>query len=298
MEKRPYIIELYKDINDHFTKKVASSAPFLNNVYNELVDIASVLLKEKKLDDVRKYAKLYEQWDPVVLHKIIAPKLQEWAEVESYKKQQEQLSIWGLFFRVKNLYGMFSQCETEFKKLAKKENATSEDRLTWLMLASSVNEYINIIHANGKSIQNRYFIKQKHLGDIERFHNFLTINYREKIEPLLVQTNEKDYVYFDEKMSKLIYKNQSVSLVRGSNIFHTIKYIFSRNDIYEECFYDEVRDILDKSKNTSDKNIYDSLLQFKDRLAKKDMADLLIVNSRSVLVDPKYKVKNLHDKLR
>ena len=99
-------------------------------------------------------------------------------------------------------------------------------------------------------------------------------------------------------MSKLTYKKQNVSLVRGSNIFHTVKYIFSRNDIYEECFYDEVRDILDKSKNTSDKNIYDSLLQFKDRLAKKDMADLLIVNSRSVLVDPKYKVKNLHDKLR
>ena len=63
LDKRPYIIELYKDIDDHFTKKVASSAPLLNNVYNDLVDIVSVLVKEKKLDDVRKYAKLYEQWE-------------------------------------------------------------------------------------------------------------------------------------------------------------------------------------------------------------------------------------------
>lgn len=149
LDTRPYIIELYKDIDDHFTKKVASSAPLLSNVYNDLVDIVSVLVKEKKLDDVKKYSKLYEQYEPVVLHKIIAPKLQEWTELDSYKKQQEQLSVWGLFYKVRNLYNMFSQCEVEFKRLAKKENATSEDRLTWLMLASITKpDYDKKLHEN------------------------------------------------------------------------------------------------------------------------------------------------------
>ena len=298
LDTRPYIMELYKDIDDHFTKKVASSAPLLNNVYNDLVDIVSVLVKEKKLDDVRKYAKLYEQWDPVVLHKIVAPKLQEWTEMESYKKQQEQLSVWGLFFRVRNLHNMFSQCEVEFKRLAKKENATSEDRLTWIMLASSVNEYMNLIHANGKSIQNHYFIKHKHIGDIERFHNFLTINYVEVEPEKLEDKTNKDIVYFDEIINKLCYNEKKIGFSRGSNVSHTIRYIFSRNEPYEECFYDEIADTLDKSKNTSDKNIYDSLLQFSERLTKEEIGDLLIVNYHSVLINPKYKVKNLHDKTR
>ncbi len=298
LDTRPYIMELYKDIDDHFTKKVASSAPLLSNVYNDLVDIVSVLVKENKLDDVRKYSKLYEQYEPVVLHKIIAPKLQEWTELDSYKKQQEQLSVWGLFYKVRNLYNMFSQCEVEFKRLAKKENATSEDRLTWLMLASSVNEYMNLIHANGKSIENRYFIKQKHIGDIERFHNFLTINYTEPSTTILEQKPENDFVYFDDKTNKLIYKEKSIGFSRGSNISHTIKYIFCRNEPYEECFYDEIADTLDKSKNTSDKNIYDSLLQFSERLAKEEIDDLLNVNYHSVLINPKYKVKKPHDKTR
>lgn len=114
LDTRPYVMELYKEINDVFEGKIASSAPLLNNVYNNLVDIVSVLVKEGKLDDVRKYAKLYERNNPVLLDRVNAPKLQEWTEVESYKKQQEQLSVWGLFYRVRNLYNMFSQCEVEY----------------------------------------------------------------------------------------------------------------------------------------------------------------------------------------
>lgn len=124
LDTRPYVMELYKDIDGIFEGKIASSAPLLNNVYNNLVDIVSVLVKEGKLDDVRKYAKLYERNNPVLLDRINAPKLQEWTEIESYRKQQEQLSVWGLFYRVRNLYTMFSQCEVELLSQTMTRNCT------------------------------------------------------------------------------------------------------------------------------------------------------------------------------
>lgn len=289
LDTQPYVMELYKDIDGIFEGKIASSAPLLNNVYNNLVDIVSVLVKEGKLDDVRKYAKLYERNNPVLLDRVNAPKLQEWTEVESYRKQQEQLSIWGLFYRVRNLYNMFSQCEVEFKRLAKKENATSQDRLTWLFLASSVNEYMNLIHANGKEIQNRYFLKQKHIGDIERFHNFLTINYREQVEALLEQKEENDFVYFDENKSLLVFEDCNFTVKKFSNIYHILKHLFLKDNFYEESFYDEINEHLDSSKINDNGKMYDALYQFRERLSKKNKQDFLILSTQSVVLDTKYK---------
>lgn len=309
------VIRKYQTIQDIFDGKIASSSPLLSNVYSELRDLVTYLLKKGKLEEIRKYAKLFDVNNPkpvddfsfgfekednsvVLLDKIIAPKLEVWRDKNKEKIREEKLSVWGLFSRVRDLYGMFTYCESEYQRLGTKKDATPSEKLHWLFLGTTVAEYNHLMTSRDSSRENVYFVKHKHQYDIERFHNFLVINYNEQSKPALQDKVENDFVYFDDTKNKLTYKDISVGLSRGSNICHTVKYIFSRNDIYEECFYDEIRDILDKSKNTSDKNIYDSLLQFNERLIKQGIKDLLIVNFHSVLINPKYKVKNLHDKTR
>ncbi len=104
-------------------------------------------------------------------------------------------------------------------------------------------------------------------------------------------------VYFNERESKLYADDSIIKLVRGTDIYHAIKYFFERKNIHEECFYDEIIDILDKSKNLVDKNIYDNLLRFKSRLDKNNLSDLFIINSHSILLNKKYKLKS-NDELR
>lgn len=66
-----YLLDRQKEIEMHFDGRISSSAPLLSNVYFELVDIVSFLVKENKLEDVRKYARLYEKNNPVILDRVL-----------------------------------------------------------------------------------------------------------------------------------------------------------------------------------------------------------------------------------
>lgn len=313
--KDEFVIKKYQIIQDRFDGNIASSAPLISDLYRELFDLVMFLLKKDKVEEIRKYTKVFDVKNPkpiddfafgqdvenkneVLLDRIIAPKLDIWRSKNTEKQKEETLSIWGLFTRVRDLFGMFMYCESEYKRLGTKEDATPSEKLHWFFLGTTVAEYNNLMTSRDSSRDNHYFLIRKHINDIERFHTFLTINFIEVEQESKSIANQSDLVFFDEITSKLSCNGKDIGLSRGSNIFHTIKCVFNRNDIYEECFYDEIRDSLDKSKNTSDKNIYDSLLQFNERLSKKGLNDLLIVNYHSVLINPNYKVKSLHDKTR
>ena len=51
-----------------------------------------------------------------------------------------------------------------------------------------------------------------------------------------------------------------IKIVNGKDIYYILKYILERKEIYEECFYDEIKESskLDKAKVRTDKNIYDA----------------------------------------
>jgi hypothetical protein len=111
----------------------------------------------------------------------------------------------------------------------------------------------------------------------------------EKRKGPLLQNNT---VYFDTESSKIICNEQEIKITKGKDIYYAIKYLFEREDVYEECFYDEIRDEseLDDGKERTDKNIYDALMQFNKRLINKGINDLFIINFHSIKIRNKYKI--------
>lgn len=104
-----------------------------------------------------------------------------------------------------------------------------------------------------------------------------------------------DVVYFDRESSKIIYDENEVKITKGKDIYYVIKYLFEREDVYEECFYDEIRDDseLNDGKKRTDKNIYDALKQFNKRLINKGIDDFFVINFHSIKIREKYKVTTL-----
>lgn len=108
-----------------------------------------------------------------------------------------------------------------------------------------------------------------------------------------LKPKEKDFmVSFDPDNSKILCNNKEIKITKNKDIYYIIKFIFERDNIHEECFYDEIIDSLDNSKDLRDKNIYDNLFRFKIRLEKNELSDLFIINSHSILLNKKYILKN------
>ncbi len=107
--------------------------------------------------------------------------------------------------------------------------------------------------------------------------------------------DEENIIYFNNETSKIICNGKEIKIMKGKDIYYTIKYLFEREDIYEECFYDEIRDNskLDSNKKRTDKNMYDALIQFNGRLIDKGIDDIFIINFRSITIRNKYKIVTL-----
>lgn len=104
----------------------------------------------------------------------------------------------------------------------------------------------------------------------------------------------KNLLRFDDEFSILIIGELTFRLTRGKNIYYILKYIFSREDVYEECFYDEItsESELDHSKKYADKYLYDALSQFNKRLAGKGESEVFLVGLHSIRISSLYRVDN------
>jgi hypothetical protein len=102
-------------------------------------------------------------------------------------------------------------------------------------------------------------------------------------------------VSFDYESSLIVYADKDIKITKGKDIYYIIKYIFERENVYGDCFYDEIRDEseLNDGKERTDKNIYDALMQFKKRLINKGIDDLFIINFHSIKIKNKYKIVTL-----
>jgi len=114
-------------------------------------------------------------------------------------------------------------------------------------------------------------------------------------DEVLIANNDskkENTVYFDNESSKIIYNGEEVKITKGKDIYYAIKYLLERSDVYEECFYDEIRDNseLNDGKQRTDKNIYDALMQFNKRLINKGIDDLFVINFHSIKIRNKYKI--------
>lgn len=152
-------------------------------------------------------------------------------------------------------------------------------------------------------------LRDKGKTDYIGFYDRNTLTKDEMLEPVelfqsLIQTKIKNIdesikqentVCFDSESSKLICNNNEIKLTKGKDIYYAIKYLFEREDTYEECFYDEIRDDseLNDGKKRTDKNIYDALMQFNKRLINKGIDDLFVINFRSIKIRNKYKIVTL-----
>lgn len=108
-------------------------------------------------------------------------------------------------------------------------------------------------------------------------------------------TKQENTVYFDSESSKITCNEKEIKITKGKDIYYAIKYLFEREDVYEECFYDEIRDEsrLNDGKKRTDKNIYDALMQFNKRLINKGIDDLFIINFHSIKIRNKYNIVTL-----
>ncbi len=131
--------------------------------------------------------------------------------------------------------------------------------------------------------------KEEMLEPVNLFQNLIKLNDIEQA------TEKEDSVLFDSESSKLICKGNEIKLTKGKDIYYIIKYIFEREDVYDECFYDEIRDNseLNDGKPRTDKNMYDALMQFNKRLINKGISDLFIINFHSIKIRNGYKVVTL-----
>jgi hypothetical protein len=108
-------------------------------------------------------------------------------------------------------------------------------------------------------------------------------------------TEQENTVYFDNESSKIICNGKEVKITKGKDIYYAVKYLFEREDVYDECFYDEIRDDseLNDGKERTDKNIYDALVQFNKRLINKGLNDIFVINFHSIKIRNKYKIVTL-----
>lgn len=106
---------------------------------------------------------------------------------------------------------------------------------------------------------------------------------------------QENTVYFENESSKILCNGKEVKITKGKDIYYAMKYLFEREDIYSECFYDEIRDDseLNDGKERTDKNIYDALMQFNKRLINKGLNDIFVINFHSIKIRYKYKIVTL-----
>jgi hypothetical protein len=163
----------------------------------------------------------------------------------------------------------------------------------------------------GKGDKNEFSFSLRHKGktDYINFYDRNRLTKDEMLEPVKLfharikllangdnASLRRDYsVKFDSELSKVICGDIEVKVTKGKDTYYIIKYLFEKKNIYEECFYDEVRDYsdLDDFKKKTDKNIYDSLIQFNKRLIKQGINDLFIISFRSVKINSKYNISAL-----
>ncbi len=160
-----------------------------------------------------------------------------------------------------------------------------------------------------KKIDFTVSLKDKGNTDYIGFYDRNKLTKEEMLEPVnlfqnLIKTHFEDgeknieknnTVYFNNESSKIICNGYEVKITKGKDIYYAIKYLFEREDTYEECFYDEIRDDseLNDGKIRTDKNIYDALMQFNKRLINKGIKDLFIINFHSIKIRNKYKIVTL-----
>jgi len=152
-------------------------------------------------------------------------------------------------------------------------------------------------------------LRDKGKTDYIGFYDRNKLTKEEMLEPAhlfqsLIESNLKDddkmiekekTVSFDYESSLIVYADKDIKITKGKDIYYIIKYIFERENVYGDCFYDEIRDEseLNDGKERTDKNIYDALMQFKKRLINKGIDDLFIINFHSIKIKNKYKIVTL-----
>lgn len=133
--------------------------------------------------------------------------------------------------------------------------------------------------------------KEEILEPVNLFQGLISANFKNGEQIF----DKENIVYFNYETSKIICNGKEIKMMKGKNIYYTIKYLFEREDIYEECFYDEIRDDseLKDCEEITDKNIYDALVQFNKRLIIKGLNDLFVINFHSIKIRNKYKIVTL-----
>ncbi|MEX2409992.1 MAG: hypothetical protein WD607_01245 [Candidatus Paceibacterota bacterium] len=133
--------------------------------------------------------------------------------------------------------------------------------------------------------------KEEMLEPIHIFQSLIDSSLKDKDKII----EQQKIVSFDSESSKILCNGKEVKITKGKDIYYAIKYLFERKDIYDECFYDEIRDEseLNDGKERTDKNIYDALMQFNKRLINKGIDDLFIINFHSIKIRNKHKIVTL-----
>lgn len=133
--------------------------------------------------------------------------------------------------------------------------------------------------------------KEEMLEPVELFQSLIKLKLEDKDDYMEME----DSVLFDSESSKITCNGNEIKITKSKDIYYIIKYLFERNNTYEECFYDEIREYseLNDGKKRSDKNLYDSLMQFNKRLINKGIKDLFVINFHSIKIKDKYKIVTL-----
>lgn len=291
--KSDYIQQQIKDINSLMDGSTATTGSAVGSSILDLIDIMSSVLKDGNEELVKKYCTL-SNGNPLYIKKLKGlDKINAWEKAKKTFDENDELRIRGVVTRLASTYGNIIHSKKHFEEIAGKKDASPQERLQWLFLSMPASEWTSIIN-NEINHSRAYFVMSKTKADLERFHNHILHNYT---EDELTQITEKtlDEVSFDTQSSKIILNRKGIKITKGKDIYYIIKYIFERENIYEECFYDEIRESseLDSVKDKTDKNIYDALLQFNKRLINAGINDLFIIDFHSIKVNTKYNTTTL-----
>lgn len=282
------IINENKEIDDFKEgKSKMISGSVIDTYVRRLVGIVERLhfLGHEKV--VSKYCSFFKHENKKFIDKL--NHLNKYLEYKDEKEafdNKDKIEIRGVFERIREKYLLAKNIE-KWHKDNVKEMKTNKDAFTNAFMSNGpAFEWKSIIEGRDIGRKKYIFDIAETKTDLERFHNHIISNYQENIAEIKMVENT---VSFNSNSSILKCNDTTIKITKGKDIYYIIKYIFERENIYEDCFYDEMRDYseLDKAKTRTDKNIYDTLFQFNNRLIKAGIGDLFSISFRSIKINNK-----------
>lgn len=256
----------------------------------ELILICQNLADLGHVDFIKNHADVLDIYHNPFVNSLILPAYAKLTSQTDIIKKSNEASIETCFIRLSHVYESFKKITRDAIPINKNKHHLKDELNEFLNYSILTAYYGEVFDPSYRNRHNEnFFLRSNLLDDVQRLHAYILVNSNQRITNII-----NNVVTFDKLSSKLTCNGNEIKLTKGKGIYYIIKYIFERENIYEECFYDEIKEHseLDKSKKLADKNIYDNLLRFKNRLSKENHSDIFNISSHSITISNKYIVKN------